>query len=267
MDNVDIVRQYYDDNVQDEWNRLERHIAEFGITRRVLAQHIRPGDRVLDMGGGPGRYSLHLAGQGCDVTLADLSPGNVAFAAGKAEEAALPLRTLCADARNPAELEGESFDHVLLMGPLYHLTQEEDRRQAVRACLNLLRPGGTLFAAFISSNAATWDLYSRYPTLVLQPDQRKFLDLLVQDLPYTGHSFTQSFFIRPADVLPFFAPFPLEKLHLVGCESFLALRDLELAAQPPEVRDAWLDVAAEVCERQDLLSMSEHILYVGRKLQ
>ncbi len=266
MDSVEVVRQYYDDNVEVEWNRLVRHTAEFGITCRVLAQHIRPGDRVLDMGGGPGRYSLHLAGQGCEVTLADLSPGNVAFAAQKAEEAGLPLRTLCADARNPTGLEGETFDHVLLMGPLYHLTEEEDRRKAVQACLRLLRPGGTLFAAFISSYAATWDLYARYPTLVLQADQRKFLDLLVQDQSYTGHSFTQSYFIRPADVLPFFAPFPLEKLRLVGCESFLALRDLELGALPPDVREAWLEVAAEVCEREDLLSMSEHLLYVGRKL-
>jgi len=43
------------------------------ITRAVLAQHLQPGARVLDLGGGPGRYTIWLAEQGHHVTLGDLS--------------------------------------------------------------------------------------------------------------------------------------------------------------------------------------------------
>lgn len=45
------VQSYYDENVSDEWERLQKHPFEFRITTAMLAKHIHPGDRVLDVGG------------------------------------------------------------------------------------------------------------------------------------------------------------------------------------------------------------------------
>lgn len=58
MKNNDAVRAFYDAGVQTEWRRLEKHSAEFAITKHCLRHCIRPGDRGLDLGGGPGRYAL-----------------------------------------------------------------------------------------------------------------------------------------------------------------------------------------------------------------
>ena len=44
----------------------------------MMDKYIRPGDRILDIGGGPGRYAIRFAQRGCAVTLVDLSPGNIA---------------------------------------------------------------------------------------------------------------------------------------------------------------------------------------------
>ena len=68
-----IIREHYDANVLSEWNRIANR-PEFLLTCRMLDRYIKPGDSVLDIGGGPGRYSLYLAEKGCDVTLFDLSP-------------------------------------------------------------------------------------------------------------------------------------------------------------------------------------------------
>lgn len=73
MENIEIVKKFYDETVDYEWERLERHKVEFELTKRYLNRYIKPGDKVLDLGGGPGRYSLYLAELGCAVTLADLS--------------------------------------------------------------------------------------------------------------------------------------------------------------------------------------------------
>ena len=52
------VRQFYNQDPMLEWGRLDRHPFEEIITRHYLERYIKPGDRVLDLGGGPGRYSL-----------------------------------------------------------------------------------------------------------------------------------------------------------------------------------------------------------------
>lgn len=88
---------------------------------------------------------------------------------------------------------------------------------------------------------------------------------IVEDTNFTGHGFSENFFIRPRDVLPFFQTFNLEKLHLLNCESFLYLREPELLNHTPEVVSAWIDLAEKVCEREDFLSSAEHFMYIGRK--
>ncbi len=140
MDNTDAIMAYYDTQVEIEWQRIDGR-PEFILTCRYLDRYIASGDTVLDIGGGPGRYATYLAGKGCDVTLLDLSPANVQFAKAKAKELRLPLQALQGDARTADTAVQGLYDHVLLMGPLYHLQTEQDRKQAVEASLRLLKPG------------------------------------------------------------------------------------------------------------------------------
>lgn len=75
--------------------------------------------------------------------------GAVASAcAGDAQR--LPVRTGAADA-------------VLLLGPLYHLTDRQARLCALREAARVTRPGGLVAAAAISRNAPLMDL-SSWPT-------------------------------------------------------------------------------------------------------
>jgi hypothetical protein len=59
-ENIKIVQDFYNANSLGEWNRIAGR-PEFLLTCRMLDRYIKPGDRVLDIGGGPGRYSLYLA--------------------------------------------------------------------------------------------------------------------------------------------------------------------------------------------------------------
>ncbi len=78
------VEAFYDRDAEHEWERGDRHRTEFAVTLRALAEHLPPPPaRILDCGGGPGRFSIELARQGYDVTLFDLSAGNLALARAK----------------------------------------------------------------------------------------------------------------------------------------------------------------------------------------
>ncbi len=267
MEGIEIVRAYYDGCYEDEWARLERHPVEFALNTRFMARYIESGQRVLDIGGGPGRYSMWLAARGCDVTLADLSKGNVAFAIDKAAQLGLPLEAVQANALDLGQFKDATFDHVLLMGPLYHLTEEKDRMQAVREALRVLKPGGTLHVAFISSFAGPIYAMKDAPESVLDPTIQHQWDDVIFDRPYAGLAFTHAYFIRQQDVLPFMAKFKLQKLHLFGSEGVMAPCEPMLMQQPKEIYDAWVDLSEKLCERENLLCFTEHFQYVGRKLK
>src|SRR2546426_2222380 len=87
--NRDRLRRYYDEE-HDEWGRLETELGvyEWSTTTRHLAQFLpTPPARVLDIGGGAGRYAIWLAQRGYEVTLVDLSAHLVEEASRHAAEA------------------------------------------------------------------------------------------------------------------------------------------------------------------------------------
>ena len=264
-DSVETVRDYYDAAVEKEWERLKKNFFELEINRRYIDRYVNPGDRVLDVGGGPGRYSLYLAERGADVTLLDLSPGNVAFAREKAKEKGLSLQIDCADARDLAGKTEGLYDVVLLMGPLYHLQSEEDRRRAVEECLKRLKPGGVLCVAFVSVVAGMIYAARTVPDSILWESESAFYEHIIAQKDFTGMGFTQVYFVIPEHVKPFMESFPLETLHLVASEGITAPFADKLLEQPPEVADKWLALSLLLCEREDFWNYTEHFLYIGRK--
>ncbi|MCL2421090.1 MAG: class I SAM-dependent methyltransferase, partial [Defluviitaleaceae bacterium] len=209
-DTTKIVCDFYNNSVEDEWNRIADR-PEFLLTCRMLDRYIKPDDKVLDIGGGPGRYSLYLAEKGCQVTLFDLSEENTKFAMKQAQQQGLPLQTITGDARDADTLAKGSFDHVLLMGPLYHLLEETGRLKAVNAALNLLKSGGIIFTSFISTTAGIIYFMKDAPDAISLPSEAEFIEkFITQKSIGTGAAFTQAFFIEQSEIIPFMSQFPLD---------------------------------------------------------
>jgi ubiquinone/menaquinone biosynthesis C-methylase UbiE len=120
-------------------------------TQELLARHLPPPPAViLDVGGGPGVYARWLATEGYEVHLVDPVPLHVDQAVSDLELGRHPLASArVGDARH-LEQPAMSADAVLLMGPLYHLTDRADRLQVLREARRVVRPGGWLFAVGIS---------------------------------------------------------------------------------------------------------------------
>src|SRR5207237_10089287 len=86
------VENHYDSGPELEWERLERHRTEFALTMLTLHEYLPPPPAyILDIGGGPGRYSIALTQQGYTVTLLDLFRGNLTFERSKAQGAGVQL--------------------------------------------------------------------------------------------------------------------------------------------------------------------------------
>jgi len=110
-----------------------------------------PPARVLDVGGGTGIHARWLARDGYDVTLVDLMAAHVERAAGIAG-----VHATVGEARS-LDAADASFDVVLLLGPLYHLVEAEDRLLALREAVRVARPGAVVAAAAIGRYAGLLD--------------------------------------------------------------------------------------------------------------
>jgi ubiquinone/menaquinone biosynthesis C-methylase UbiE len=144
-----------------EANRL--HTAQGNIERirsRELLERLLPPPpaKVLDIGGGPGYYACWLARLGYEVHLVDVVPLHVEQAReASAQQPLTPLAS--AEVGNACNLswEDNSIDAVLLLGPLYHLTDKRDRLQALAETHRVLKPAGVIAAVGVSRFASTFD--------------------------------------------------------------------------------------------------------------
>lgn len=266
---LDSVRQYYDENTEKEWERLERHPFEFVFTTYMMDRYIHSGDSILDIGGGPGRYAIHYARKGCQVTLVDLSAGNIAFARGKAAEYGVDFPMITGNCLELDDMELGMFDHVFLMGPLYHLKDRADRVKAVELALRHLKPNGVFYCSFILDFAGLiYDMKNGPGFLVedvANQSVAKLLDSIVNRTEYTGPAFTSAYFINQKQIEPFMREFNLEKLHLFGQEGILALNENQVLTFPKDEYALWLETAKQLLELPEFLAFSEHAMYVGRK--
>lgn len=264
---TEAIRDYYDTDPQKEWERLQKRTPyEKYITIRMMDRYIRPGDTILDIGGGPGHYSVHYAGQGHAVTLLDLSGGNVRFAKKKARQYGVKITALQGDALDLSRFAGDSFDTVFLMGPLYHLMSEESRIRAITEAKRVLKPGGYLFSSFILMYGGVIYGLRDHQETILWPGEQVFYDVAAKDESLALDSFTFAYMTTVRDARALLAAVPGLKTETVfGQESILAPYRNVLRQSPRKIRAAFYDYALRYCEKEDYLTHAEHLMIVSKK--
>lgn len=141
-------------NAGIERNRLRSGIGliEFEISKEILLEKLpKPPAVIYDIGGAYGEYSWWLSSLGYEVHLFDLSETNILISRELADEYPginLKAAEVC-DARSVPRPD-KSADAILLMGPLYSITEYEERIMAIKESRRLLKDEGILFSAALT---------------------------------------------------------------------------------------------------------------------
>jgi S-adenosylmethionine-dependent methyltransferase len=264
----ELVRGYYDKRADGEWQRRDRHRMEFAVTMRLLSTFLPTGGRVLDCGGGPGRYALWLAGQGYDVTLFDLSAACLERARAEARGAGLALTFEQGTATDLGRFDDASFDAVLVMGPLYHLREPVDRQQVVAEAVRVLRPGGLVAAAFLTRTAALRYVAKEEASRVLELYE-PMLNVIRQGydatFPPPDDDHFHAYFAHPTEVEPLLRGAGLAPLGIFATEGFVSMIDEMVNTLQGAEWEAWVELNLKLASDSTLFSGAEHLLAFGKK--
>ena len=272
MDESEQVARAYNQYPQREWQRLERdayHTLEYIVTWHMLERYLPPHGRVLDAGGGPGRYTLELCRRGYQTVLADISPGSLALARQQfdAEPPAVQAclqEMVVVDVRDLGRFQGDSFDAVLCLGGVItHLSAEEDRRQALTELVRVTRPQGLVCIGTIGFLALLRYGLAYHPHEFFSPD----FPALLKTGDAVGPTGSTWHFFRAAETRRLCETHGMETLVMAGCEGLsTGLKEATNALQANETAwQRWLQVLLDTCTEPAVVDMAEHILYIGRK--
>ena len=270
-------------NAGIEKNRLRTGIGiiEFERTKEILVEKLPKAPAVIyDIGGGYGEYAWWLASLGYEVHLFDISETNIKLSAELKHEypnVHLKSAEVC-DARSIPR-KSKSADAVLLMGPLYSITEYEERILAIKESYRLLKDNGVLFTAALTPYGGLLHRITVYHNF----DNNKACEL---DNPNVISMFeralTDGCYINPERKISnglgsshFHTAksikeelqcggFKTESVHGVMGGAWLAPNLDELLANK-ETREVLMKTVRMLDKHEEIIGLSGHILAVSRK--
>jgi SAM-dependent methyltransferase len=224
---------------------------------------------VLDVGGAAGAYALWLSEAGYAVHLVDAAPRLVTEAQRRSAAAARPLASCRVGDARSLEVPDAFADVLLLLGPLYHLTDAGDRARSLAEARRVLKPGGWLFAAGISRCSSALDGLAR--DLLQDP---RFVAIVEQDLRDGQHRnptdrpdyFTTAYFHRPDELAEEGRAAGLSVIGVYGIEGpGWILPDISERMADRAGRAALMDVARMLETEPAAVGTSAHLLLIARR--
>ena len=241
-------------NKFNEDKRLDRRHGqvEYQTSMAYLHRYLSPGDRIVDIGAGAGRYSLALKSEGYDVTAVEYVRPNIGKIRAKDRE----LKVIEASAVDLSMFQDEEFDVSILFGPMYHLYSKEDRIKALKEAKRITRK--YIFVTYIMNEYSV----IRYV----------FMD---QNYTQVKDKLDETYRIDDPDALFFQARIEdMDELNRI-CGLKLLCRFAsdgpsdyirsQLNAMDDETFAAYLDFHQKTCERKDLLGASSHVVDILTK--
>lgn len=253
-------------NNYDEDNRLivKHGTVEFFTTMRYIEKYIKHGDHILEIGAGTGRYSHALARQGYAVDAVELVEHNIkVFQKNTSPNEQVTI--VQGNALDLSSFADNQYDLTLLLGPLYHLYSEEDKRRAISEAIRVTKPNGVVFAAYVISDGCLIDEgFKRNNISVVEYIKNGLLDAET----FAAKSEPKDLFelLRKEDIDYIMSVFDVKRLHYVATDGCALLLREAIDAMDDDTFRLFLKYHFATCEREDLVGITSHALDIFQKI-
>lgn len=261
------TKQYLIDfyNTYDEDSRLalKHGMVEFLTTMHYIDKYIKSGDCVLEIGAATGRYSHTLARQGYDVDAVELVEHNIEVF-HKNTQSNENISITQGNAMDLSVFPDNKYDITLLLGPLYHLYNKEDKQQALHEAIRVTKPGGVVFAAYVISDGCLIDEgFHRGNINVSEYIEKGLID----PQTFAAKSEPKDLFelVRKENIDDLMSAFNVTRLHYVASDGLALYMREAVDSMDDDTFALYLKYHLATCEREDLVGVTSHAIDIFRK--
>lgn len=246
-------------DIFDESTRLSTKATqvEFLTTVRQIEKYLKPGMKILDLGAGTGEYSLYFARNGYEVTAVELVEKHVTQIKEKINTK-MSIEVFQGNAMDISMIEDKSYDIILCLGPLYHLSKIKDKMKCIEEVKRVCKDNGKMFFAFISNNMIIATETMCYNSGFLQGDTYNHESFKVKDFPFVFHTVEECRKLLGDSNLRINGEIAADGLSELLADNINNMDD--------ESYRQWLNYHYYCCEKSEFLGASNHLLFIAEKI-
>ncbi|MBE6583362.1 MAG: class I SAM-dependent methyltransferase [Ruminococcaceae bacterium] len=254
-DEIEQIQKTYElFNEDARLNRSKAAKVEFITNVRYIEKYLTAGCRILDIGAGAGEYSFYFARRGFEVCALELTDANIkSFRSKLKEDDKIELTQ--GNAVDLSMYEDESFDIVLLFGPLYHLHSDKDRQKCISEAKRVCKRDGVIFFSFIGNDMVILTELD-YDNEYLRGSSYDHDTFKVEDFPFV--------FFTVDSCRNMLLDGGIKIMHEVASDGISELMEDRINTLDDESYAQYLRYHEYICEKPEFLGMSNHLLFVGR---
>ena len=261
LDNI--INEYYKNGYVEE-ERLTKdkiHYIEFITTTHYIDKYLKQGDRLLEVGAGTGAYSLYYANKGYQIDALELVQTNIDVMKRNIKDN-MNINVIQGNALDLSMYEDNTFDITLVFGPLYHLFKKNEEEQVMREAIRVTKPAGKIRIAFIlfDLNLLTWGFQEKNIYTSYGNDKQVSLDFK----PNNSENliFNMRYF---NDVKNLINKFDVKNICYVATDGIGRIMKEYINNMTDEEYKMFVNYHLSICEREDLIGYSGHILAIVEK--
>ena len=254
------LTEYY--NNYDEDGRLTSKDGqvEFITTMKYINKYLKKGMRVLEVGAGTGRYSIAIAEKGFQVNSIELIQHNIDVFKSKINKD-FNIDIKQGNAIDLSYFKDETFDITLVLGPLYHLFND-DKRQAISEAIRVTKKNGIVFISYCMNDATivNWGFQEGKIIEGIENnmvDKDTFKCISNPKLLFEMH--------RKDEIDELMGIYNIERLHFVATDLLTNHMRNTINEMNDKMFDIYLKYHFSICERADLIGITHHSLDIFRK--
>lgn len=259
---MDTIKNYYERFDEDKRLLSRDGQVEYITTMKYIHECLndKPDAKIIEIGAGTGRYSVSLAKEGYDVTAIDLVPANLEKLKEKLDGTE-KIEVREANAMDLSHYKDDTFDVTLLLGPMYHLFSATDMKRALSEAVRVTKKGGYIFVAYIMNEPTIIEalfIGGRYDAI----NEKGLISDDWHALSTPDELFAM---VRTEEIDALNSTVPAARYKLIASDGTTALIKPTIDGLDDEHFEKWIDYHLNICERPDIVGMSNHSLDILRK--
>jgi 2-polyprenyl-3-methyl-5-hydroxy-6-metoxy-1,4-benzoquinol methylase len=254
---MDLDKLYESFEEDKRLTRSKAHSIEFLTTVSFVDRYLKEGMKILDIGAGTGAYSIYYAEKGYDVTAVEPVKRNVDIIKSKVIASKMKIDIQQGNALNVENFDDESFDIILCLGPLYHLSNDSDKLKCIEETKRVCKKNGKIFYAYLSNDMVFITETIKYNKNYLGSSKYDKESFKLTDGSYCFMTVEHIEHLMKLSNLKEITYFAADGLSELLRENINAFDDQQFKE--------WLRFHLYTCEKREMVGYSSHIVFIAEK--